>query len=201
MTVRLGPLVVDAVDPAAVEGFWAAVLGESVQRDLLLFRPQVRPKVVKNRVHLDVYVRDVAPLVDLGARVIAEYSLWVTLADIEGNEFCAFLDPALHGESPARAFAVCTDSDRPEELATWWASLVGADVRDGPDGTPRWLYGSAGWEGLIWKFVHVDDERVVPNRWQLTLQADPSKLVVRRSADGVLVDPQGNQVSVVQPER
>ena len=27
------------------------------------------------------------------------------------------------------------------------------------DGTPRWLYGSAGWERLIWKFVRGDDER------------------------------------------
>ena len=41
----------------------------------------------------------------------------VTLADVEGNEFCAFLDPALVDGPPARAFAVCTDSDRPEELA------------------------------------------------------------------------------------
>ena len=72
----------------------------------------------------------------------------------------------MDGAPPARVFAVCTDSDRPEELAAWWAALVGADVGDGPDGTPRWLYGCAGWEGLIWKFVRVDDERVVPNRWR-----------------------------------
>ena len=63
------------------------------------------------------------------------------------NEFCAFLDPGLDEGPPARAFAVCTDSDRPEELAAWWAAQVGAEVRNGPDGTPRWLHGSAGWEG------------------------------------------------------
>ena len=40
-----------------------------------------------------------------------------------------------------------------------WAPLVGADIGNGPDGTPRWLYGSAGWERLIWKFVRGDDER------------------------------------------
>lgn len=187
--MRLGPLVVDAADPTAAEAFWAAALGVPAQQALLSFRPQCRPKTVKNRVHLDVYVRDIAPLLDLGARVLAEHSAWVTLADVEGNEFCAFADPEYDGQSPARVFAVCTDSDRPEELAAWWATLVGAEVRDGPDGTPRWLYGSAGWEELIWKFVRVGDERVVPNRWQWTLRAGPSEL-------SALVDPQGNDFSV-----
>ena len=49
MTVTLGPLVVDAVEPRAVEGFWAAALGEPAQRALLKFRPQTRAKTVKNR--------------------------------------------------------------------------------------------------------------------------------------------------------
>jgi len=86
------------------------------------FRPQTRAKTLKNRVHVDVYVRGIEPLVDLGARVLADFSPErVTLADVEGNEFCAFLDPGLYERPPARAFAVCTDSDRPEELAAWWA--------------------------------------------------------------------------------
>jgi hypothetical protein len=195
VTVALGPLVVDAVDPATAQAFWAAALGGPAQRALLSFRPQQRPKVVKNRVHLDVHVRDVEPLLDLGARMLAEYRPQrVTLADVEGNEFCAFLDASLDVGPPARAFAVCTDSDRPEEIAAWWAAQVGADVRNGPDGTPRWLYGSAGWEGLIWKFVRVDDERVVPNRWQWTVYADLAD-------DGVRVDPQGNEFSAVPLRR
>ena len=49
MTVGLGPLVVDAVDPAAVERFWATALGGPAQQALLSFRPQRRPKAVKNR--------------------------------------------------------------------------------------------------------------------------------------------------------
>ena len=91
MTVTLGPLVVDAVEPRAVEGFWAAALGEPAQRALLSFRPQTRAKTVKNRVHLDVYVRGVDRLLDLGARVLADFRPErVTLADVEGNEFCVF---------------------------------------------------------------------------------------------------------------
>jgi hypothetical protein len=190
VTVTLGPLVVDAVEPGDVERFWAAALGGPQQRTLLSFRPQSSGKTVKNRVHLDVYVRDVEQLLDLGARVLAEYlPTRMTLADVEGNEFCAFLDSALDEGPPARAFAVCTDSDRPEELAASWAAQVGANVGDGPDGTPRWLYGSAGWEGLIWKFVRVDDERAVPNRWQWTVHDDAVDV-------GVRVDPQGNEFGV-----
>jgi Glyoxalase-like domain len=192
VTVTLGPLVVDAADPRAVERFWTAALGATAQRALLSFRPQARAKVAKNRVHLDIYVRAVEPLLELGATVLAEYRPErVTLADVEGNEFCAFLHPAFDAAPPARAFAVCTDSDRPEELAAWWAERVGAEVRDGPDGTPRWLCGAAGWEDLIWKFVRVGDDRVGPNRWQWSVLAD----------FGMLVDPQGNEFSVMPPTR
>lgn len=187
MSTRLGPLVVDAVDPSTLSAFWAAVLGAEAQRRLLVFRPQDRPKTVKNRVHVDLYVRDVASLLDLGARVLAEHSWWTTLADIEGNEFCAFPDDQQGEDPPARVFAVCTDSNRPEELAAWWAQRVGAELRDGPDGTPRWLYASAGWEDLIWKFVRVHDHRAVPNRWRWSVDSAPEGLI----------DPQGNEISVL----
>jgi hypothetical protein len=200
MTVSLGPLLIDAAEPAVVTRFWEATLGEEAAHQLLRFRQELRPKPVKNRVHFDVYVRDIAPLLDLGATVLAEYlPMRATLADIEGNEFCAFLDPEMPARPLGRVFAVCTDSDRPTEIAAWWAGVVGADVRDGPDGTPRYLYTPAGWERLVWKFVPVDDERLVPNRWQWTLHADTSALVAVGAAlatDGTLVDPQGNEFSV-----
>ncbi len=191
----------EAVDPLSVQTFWADLLGRDAQRALLSFRPQQRSKTLKNRVHLDVYTRDVTALLDCGARILAEHSGWTTLADVEGNEFCAFPDPGPAGAAAARVFAVCTDSDRPEELAAWWAALVGADVRPGPDGTLRWLYGSAGWESLIWKFVRVTDERVTPNRWQWTLQALPADFTAVRGPDGGFVDPQGNEFSVWRPAR
>lgn len=201
MSTALGALSVEAADPGAVETFWAEVLGRDAQQALLSFRPQQRPKTVKNRVHLDVYARDVTALLDCGARLLAEHCGWVTLADVEGNEFCAFPDPAPEGAAAARVFAVCTDSDRPEELAAWWAAVVGADVRDGPDGTPRWLYGSAGWESLIWKFVRVADERLVPNRWRWTLRTEPAGFAALRRPGGLFVDPQGNEFSVSRPGR
>ena len=200
MTVHLGPLLVEAEDPAAVTRFWEAALGAAACRRHLVIRPQQRAKVVKNRVHVDVYVHDVASLLALGAHVLAEYPLErrATLADVEGNEFCAFIDPdRSEAEPPAEVFAVCTDSDRPEELAAWWAALLGADIGPGTDGTMRWLYGSAGRPELIWKFVRVHDERVVPNRWQWSVAAGFEELVgAGASAAGdLLVDPDGNEVS------
>jgi hypothetical protein len=201
MTVQLGPLLVEAEDPAAVTRFWEAALGEAACRRHLIIRPQRRPKVVKNRVHLDVYVRDVTPLLALGARVLDEYpsERRATLADVEGNEFCAFIDPdRSEAEPPAEAFAVCTDSDRPEELAAWWAPLLGAEIGPGSDGTMRWLYGVGGRPELIWKFVRVRDERVAPNRWQWSVAGGLEELVAAGAAaveDDVLLDPDGNEVS------
>jgi Glyoxalase-like domain len=210
--VALDGLLVESAEPAAAARFWAGVLGGETTRLLdgsvrvsggfpdLTFYPQARPKSVKNRVHPDIYVREVEPLLALGARVLAGYEPErVTLADVEGNEFCAFIDPQARAEPRGRLFAVCTDSDRPEELAAWWAPLVGARLENGRDGTPRWLCGATGWEELIWKFVRVDDERVVPNRWRWTVHADTDQL---RSAGatiaepGVLLDRQGNEFSV-----
>jgi hypothetical protein len=211
--VALAGLLVEAQDPAVVASFWSRALGGTATRMLdgsvrvqgqfpeLLFYPQAHPKSVKNRVHLDIYAASLDPLLSLGARVLDEYPTRVTMADVEGNEFCAFLDPDGLPDPPARVFAVCTDSDRPEELAAWWARLVRARVGDGADGTPRWLYGSAGWPDLIWKFVRIADQREVPNRWRWTVHADTADLL-RAGATvpepGVLLDPQGNEFSVTE---
>jgi hypothetical protein len=185
-----------------VARFWTAALGSDAFHRHLVVRAQRGPKVVKNRVHLDVYVRDPEHLLTLGASVLAEYlPQRVTLADPDGNEFCAFVEPAMNDDAVARAFAVCTDSARPEDIAAWWAPLVGAEVRDGPDGTPRWLYGPTGWE-LIWKFVKVTDERAGPNRWRWSIRGSTDAVMAAgavRSDDGSFVDPDGNWFSVASP--
>lgn len=215
MSVELEGLVVDAADPVAAAAFWHGALGGSIDTrpdgrvvltgaypDLWL-RPESGPKSVKNRVHLEVYAPAVEPLIELGATVLAEYlPTRIILADIEGNEFCAFLDRDLPAGPSARLFAVCTDSDRPEELAAWWGALVRARLGPGTDGQPRWLYGSAGWPDLIWKFVRVHDERVTANRCRWTLRADRDDLLTAgalASGDGVLLDPQGNEFELETP--
>ncbi len=96
-------LCLDAVDPLRLGRFWSAALGlelvECDDGDVVLRGPSPqhtvwinavpRPKIVKNRVHLDV-VGDVAEIVARGATVLAEQPRWTVMADVEGNEFCVF---------------------------------------------------------------------------------------------------------------
>lgn len=214
-TVRLKDMCLDARDPERVGRFWAEALG-------LEWRVHTRPgvvfvgrgdepvlwvnqvdhdKVVKDRVHPDLHVPDVERLLALGATVRSEQETFTVLADPEGHELCAFLGGDPDGP-PATVFAWCTDSDRPTDIAAWWAGRTGATVRPGPDGTPRYLHGVPGFGDLIWKFVPVDDERVVENRVHWDVDGDPAALeaagaTVLRRPDGdiawtVMHDPQGN---------
>ena len=60
------------------------------------FIPVPEARSVKNRVHWDVTVADVGSLVDAGATVLrpADDEIgWTVMADPEGNEFCAFVQP------------------------------------------------------------------------------------------------------------
>ena len=209
----LSGFLIEAADPRAVARFWSQALGGQMTTLLdgnvqvsgpcppLTFYPQAQPKSVKNRVHFDTHVRNLEPLLTIGARVLDEFPGRVTMADVEGNEFCAFLDPDEPGDPPARVFALCTDSDQPEQLAAWWSRLVGAQIGSGADGTPRWLHEPAGWPDLIWKFVRVGDERVVPNRWRWTVHAATADLLAAGATvlePGVLLDPQKNEFSVTE---
>jgi len=182
----------------------------------LFFQRVPEDKVVKNRVHLDLRVPDVASLVQLGATVLAEHERWTVLVDPEGNELCAFADhegEALAAGAPAKVFALCVDSDRPEELAAWWHARLGGTLVPASDGARRWIEGPRGLETMTWKCVRVADERVVKNRshWDVVSvgtaprpEAEQvAELVaagaeVRRARDDeirwtVLTDPDGNE--------
>ena len=107
----------DCRDPAALADFWSAVTGYAVEKvespgnhhwvlsaadgrlPRLVFVSVPEPKVVKNRVHLDVLPpgskqdAEVNRLLNLGATVVDDRRHkqpggWVVLADPEGNEFC-----------------------------------------------------------------------------------------------------------------
>jgi predicted enzyme related to lactoylglutathione lyase len=111
-------MVLDCADADALADFWAAALGFSrgafnppyvrlVDRrghwpDLLL-QQVPEPKLGKNRMHLDIQVKNLQPelarLTDLGARVVVPTHddagfLTTVLADPEGNEFCVIVPPA-----------------------------------------------------------------------------------------------------------
>jgi hypothetical protein len=107
---RLHGLVVDSADAEAQAHWWATVYGTPVTKNegwytlegvpgmpilTMDFVPVPEPKAAKNRVHWDVTVPSLAPLVEAGAAVLREPDdevKWHVLADPEGNEFCAFTE-------------------------------------------------------------------------------------------------------------
>ena len=111
---RLYEVGVDSVDARAQADWWAGLLGGRADHDeehgwssveeipgapfeCLVFAPVPEPKTVKNRIHWDVDVPALEPLLARGARVLRAQDDeigWTVLADPEGNEFCAFLDGA-----------------------------------------------------------------------------------------------------------
>jgi Glyoxalase-like domain len=106
---RCHGVVVDSADPVAQCRWWGRVLGVEPGHDpdkdwwwltgvpgmpitTMDFVPVPEPKMVKNRVHWDVY-GDPAELERAGASVLRrpdEEIGWTVMADPEGNEFCVF---------------------------------------------------------------------------------------------------------------
>ena len=124
MTCAVRHITFDCLDPYALAGFWAQVVGGRRQDDdqpgapaalvtyagtPLLFEQVPEGKTVKNRVHLDLQPqlpreREVQRLVGLGATVLHDRtqpdgSGWVVLADPEGNECCVERSAAERGEA------------------------------------------------------------------------------------------------------
>ena len=120
MASRLRDICFDCADHYRVARFWAEVLGyslrpaapgeepDSVAIDAADGSPRMwyskvpEPKIVKNRVHIDINLPDrgeMDRLHRLGARTLQEIRdaqgrlKWTIMADPEGNEFCAFLPP------------------------------------------------------------------------------------------------------------
>jgi hypothetical protein len=78
------------------DGRWAEVVHPAGRGPALHFQLVSEPKVVKNRVHLDLQADDraaeVRRLAMLGARelrtVAEDGDTWTVMADPDGNEFC-----------------------------------------------------------------------------------------------------------------
>lgn len=104
---RIYELVQDAHDPAALGRWWAELLGGDLDADgvvgigkipyapfeWLCFAPADAPKIVKNRVHIDVLTEDLDAIVAHGATLQRPRGGdidWNVMTDPEGNEFCAF---------------------------------------------------------------------------------------------------------------
>ncbi|GAA4261599.1 VOC family protein [Dactylosporangium darangshiense] len=109
MSINVFGLTYDAVDAKAAATFWAAALGRTVADGAdhnhavveagddpatgprIGFHRVPEGKTAKNRLHLDLisgdFPAELARLEALGAKQIASFDAWTTLADPEGNEF------------------------------------------------------------------------------------------------------------------
>ena len=106
-------VIIDCSDPEKLMVFWREALGyrvyysepslavlmpQDVNSSPLLLQRVPEPKVVKNRMHVDIVTDDVEVEVErlevLGARRLHDGvrsfgpTRWVTMADPENNEFC-----------------------------------------------------------------------------------------------------------------
>src|SRR5215469_16994206 len=113
MPVRLHHIVIDAHDLPGLARFWAQALGWKIPSERedeivigtdenaptgICFMPVTDPKIVKNRVHVDLTSsaadrdQEIERLLALGARRAdigqTGAESWTVLADPEGNEFC-----------------------------------------------------------------------------------------------------------------
>jgi hypothetical protein len=113
MSNSLVGIAIDCADAPALAQFWADVLGRHVAEDstsehvillagdgdtgwpLITFNTVPEPKIVKNRLHLDLisdtFDAETERLRSLGAHSLRDVqrdkTRWTTFADIEGNEF------------------------------------------------------------------------------------------------------------------
>ena len=173
---RWKDLCLDAGDMPVAAGFWAGALGLSPEPPretvtCLAGDPPERttwvnkvpePKVGKNRVHLDLVLPSVDPLVAAGATVLHEPSEgweWHVLAAPDGAELCVF------APKPDEPTALVVDATDERASAAWWADVLGATLSPGPEGRLRWLRDVPGLPFDVWKFVQVPEAKTVKNRW------------------------------------
>jgi hypothetical protein len=247
MPTRLHSVVFDAADPAALARFWSVATGWPITyeatdevvvepaRDAggaptapglpLVFVPVNDPKVVKNRVHIDLDSRSLDEQRQIVDRLLAAGARhadigqgdrsWVVLADPDGNELCVLQPNEAHARAGSIA-AVVVDAPDPEELAPFWAAATGyAVVLVDEDGDVRLARPDGFGPGL--DILTVADQKVAKNRVHLdvapyagddqaaevarlvSLGASPVDVGQGEQTWVVLADPAGNELCVLSP--
>ena len=211
-------LCIDAVDPERMAEFYAATLRLRVEAlddgdyrltgsapDQLVWVNRVpEPKTVKQRVHLDVHVAQVADLLEIGASVVDVLPGWTLLADPEGGELCAFVrEPDRLPEF--RMYELVIDAADHVAITNWWAGLLGGQVKHDDDDDFSWIEDVPGMSFEL-VFQQVPEPKTVKNRihwdvWGSTSEALAAGATLLRARDAeigwdVLADPEGNEFCV-----
>jgi predicted enzyme related to lactoylglutathione lyase len=218
MTIaRFKDLCLDTTDPARAGTFWAELLGLTWDADeagegrltgpskqhTIWINKVPEAKTVKNRVHFDIYAKNLADLEALGARVLVparDDQPWTVMADLDGGEFCAFLRPEL----PAgRLHGLGVDSADPAAQAQWWGMVYGAEVVHDPRGWST-VQNVPGMPIQTMDFAGVPEPKTVKNRihWDVSVTdiqplIDAGATVLRPQDEEirwhVMADPEGNE--------
>jgi hypothetical protein len=244
MATRLFSVVFDAADPAGLARFWSAATGWPITEEApdevvveppsgtdgtpttpglpLVFGQGDEPKVVKNRVHIDLNSRSDGEYAEVVDRVRAAGGVpvdigqgdvpWEVLADPEGNELCVLRPRANYADAGPIA-AVVVDTPDPGAIAPFWAAATGRTAityDDGDVGLPP-----TGGRGPHLELLRIDDPKVGKNRVHLAVAPrgadDQATEVARLKALGatdvdidqgeqawvVLADPHGNELCVL----
>ena len=215
-----------AEDVTAFGRFWAAATGLEFKRfsddprdpgDVIgpeegqgiAVCPVPEQRAAKNRVHLDVSVRDVAELTDLGATVLRPQDAeirWTVLGDPEGGEFCGFVQPP-ERLAGYRVFEVCVDAVDAGSIARWWAEAFGVEAEEKDD--YWWFQGVPGFPSpavspfFAMVFGNVPEPKTVKNRWHWDVYGEVGDFLARGATElwrmprwTVLADPEGNEFCV-----
>jgi len=239
MAARLYSVVFDAHDIAAQARWWADALGWQVVFDepgevavadgddhslALVFVPVEEPKMVKNRVHLDLASQSLEDQTAIVERLVAAGATptdigqgeqtWVVLSDPEGNEFCV-LAPNDRFMDAGPLAAIAIDAQDPSTVAPFWAEATGWSV-EWPDEPGDVTVRNPASPAPYLDILAVPEAKSVKNRVHLDVAPwatdDQEAEVQRLLANGatltdvgqgpdaswvVLADPEGNELCVL----
>src|SRR6266480_168332 len=188
-------LTFDCAETLRVATFWGGALGfeldtggEDPDQVLHLvaaprcvaldFQSVPEPKIVKNRVHLDLrptttMADEVERLRHLGAtpiRVVDEgHGSWTVMGDPEGNEFCVLRAGAEGGKRDRPGIdSIVVDSEDWRRVADFWiAALRYRDLEAGESGVE--IVGDRDGDPML-SFVTVPEAKTVKNRVHLDVR-------------------------------
>ena len=194
MALRPDALVFDTRDPMVEAIFWAGALGFDLDPDSdgtdahisdpsaltsgAFFQSVPEPKIVKNRVHLDLRPtttmdEEVERLRHLGAaptRFVDEgHGSWTVMGDPEGNEFCVLRAGAEGGKRDRGGIdSVVVDSNDWRRVADFWIAALGyRELEAGESGVE--IVGDRDGDPML-SFVTVPEAKTVKNRVHLDVR-------------------------------
>jgi predicted enzyme related to lactoylglutathione lyase len=194
VALRPDALVFDTRDPMVEAIFWAGALGFDLDPDSdgtdahisdpsaltsgAFFQAVPEPKVVKNRVHLDLrptttMAEEVERLRHLGAaptRFVDEgHGSWTVMGDPEGNEFCVLRAGAEGGKRDRGGIdSVVVDSNDWRRVADFWIAALGyRELEAGESGVE--IVGDRDGDPML-SFVTVPEAKTVKNRVHLDVR-------------------------------